>query len=386
MGQDRIGFLAMLPLLAGLAGPAAGAPPAAGVPPSNRFVATPYLQSVTTDGVTVCFETAQPCESRVRFGAGDAMEFEVAAPRPATRHQARLSGLPAGAICAYRVEVPGLPPQAGSFRTAPDGPAAVRIVAWGDNQDSPGRFGPLVRRMLALAPDLAVGLGDLVGWGDIPSHWPRDFLGPAAELLRRVPFFSAHGNHDGEKGFAEVLSQPGNERYFAVTYAGIRLIFLDPRFDEGDPGIRPWGRQHRWIRNELDSDAFRRARFRLVFLHHPPYSEGFWPWYGGEKEVREHLVPLFEAAGVDVVFSGHHHGYERGQWPRDRGVHYVVSGGGGAFQDPFHWRDLPQIEFSRAGRHFLLIEGGPDRLRVTAIDEAGNAFDTFTREAHPDAP
>jgi len=43
--------------------------------------------------------------------------------------------------------------------------------------------------------------------------------------------------------------------------------------------------------------------------------------------VREALTPLFERYGVDIVFNGHHHNYQRSLV---HGVTYIVTGGGGA--------------------------------------------------------
>jgi len=60
-------------------------------------------------------------------------------------------------------------------------------------------------------------------------------------------------------------------------------------------------------------------------MHHPAYT-----WCQGHTEsanVQNYLVPLFEQYGVDMVFYGHCHVYERYV---NNGVQYILSGGGGA--------------------------------------------------------
>ena len=55
------------------------------------------------------------------------------------------------------------------------------------------------------------------------------------------------------------------------------------------------------------------AHWIVVMLHHPPYTKGNHDSDVKQNEirVREKFVPLFEAAGVDLVLSGHSHSYER---------------------------------------------------------------------------
>jgi 3',5'-cyclic AMP phosphodiesterase CpdA len=76
------------------------------------------------------------------------------------------------------------------------------------------------------------------------------------------------------------------------------------------------------------------ARWKFVVFHHPPYTGGA---YQPDERIQRTLVPVFEATGVDIVFNGHDHMYERthpirnGEAAEDGdGVVYVVSGAGGA--------------------------------------------------------
>jgi hypothetical protein len=80
----------------------------------------------------------------------------------------------------------------------------------------------------------------------------------------------------------------------------------------------------------------------------------------------ERLVPLFEAAGVQLVLSGHEHNFQHAVV---NGVHYVVSGAAGKL------RPEPPQAFEAAGTrawaaagHFLLVDADERRLVIRPLD------------------
>lgn len=179
--------------------------------------------------------------------------------------------------------------------------------------------------------------------------------------------------------FSLPISSPGGEQYYAITFGNVRLISLyatniwrvpsleaDARgkYRERDTDLNAperWGYgqhlfgaiakgspQYEWLRQELNSPAFRQARYRIVMVHHPVHSLGdnIVPAYtdpvqtikrdtsGAIQSVRyeyplkddyliRDVVPLLEAAGVQLVFYGHSHLWNRFISPA--GVHYLES-------------------------------------------------------------
>jgi hypothetical protein len=124
----------------------------------------------------------------------------------------------------------------------------------------------------------------------------------------------------------------------------------------------------------------------FVVLHEPPYSSGT---HGSNLEVRQALVPLFEQGGVDVVFAGHDHDYERTVplWQEQtaasdqQGVIYIVSGGGGTpLNNVGHnaW-----TAFSASRYSFVAADVRGCSLTLTAIDDSGQPFDAVTLDKCP---
>ena len=85
----------------------------------------------------------------------------------------------------------------------------------------------------------------------------------------------------------------------------------------------------------------------------------------------------FVAYGVDVVFSGHDHVYER--FAPQKGITYFVSGSAGKLRtdDALPQPGLTAKTFDGA-HHFVLVEVAGDGLSFQAISEAGTTVDSGT--------
>ena len=88
------------------------------------------------------------------------------------------------------------------------------------------------------------------------------------------------------------------------------------------------------------------------------------------------LHSLFKQAGVQLVFNGHDHDYERSQYD---GIYYIVAGGGGAPQGggmdaaPPHPQKCSQVftfEFN-----FVQVDVDGDRLVMTVYNMDGDRID-----------
>lgn len=132
--------------------------------------------------------------------------------------------------------------------------------------------------------------------------------------------------------------------------------------------------QYDWLVDDLTRTT---QPYRFVFFHHTISSCG--P-HGTDTDLRAAWATVFAAHGVQVVFMGHDHGYQRSV-PID-GVVYVTAGGGGA---GLHTWTKPCAEAAAVldatsvpdASHFALVTLAADGATVSAIDRAGNVRDSF---------
>jgi hypothetical protein len=171
--------------------------------------------------------------------------------------------------------------------------------------------------------------------------------------------------------YQEIFSLPENNRagkqYYAESFGDIRLVSLyvtniwrsysltpdtRGRYREREEDLNSkekWGYgqvilgdirkgspQYDWLQEELNSDVFKEAKYKIVMFHHPPHTLGdnivppftdpvpkiqtkpdgkiesvFYEYPIGEDYIIRDLIPLLESAGVNLVFYGHSHLWNR---------------------------------------------------------------------------
>ena len=256
----------------------------------------------------------------------------------------------------------------------PNAADSVKFMAMGDN--GTGETGQYeVAAQMALARQLfpfefAIMLGDNMYGSQKPADFITKFERPYKPLLDAgVQFYAALGNHDAQ---TNRLYRPWNmnaQRYYSFTKQHVRFFVLDS--DALDP------KQQEWIARELQQST---DAWKIVYFHHPLYSSA--GRHGSETDLRRVLEPLFVKYGVDAVFSGHDHVYERIR--PQRGIYYFVSGAAGQLRKG----DLQRSSLTSAGydqdMSFMLVEVGTDTLSIQAISRTGRTVDSATlpRQTH----
>jgi Calcineurin-like phosphoesterase len=348
--------------------------------PAGIMTRGPYLQHADS-GVAVVWYTEPATEGVIRWLRDGETPEEVISPAGlATRHEAVIQPLVPGARYSYRVySHRGLLAAVGgavdfSFR-APE-PGVLRLVVFGDSGlGSPGQYA--VAKAIgaeAAAPDLLMIVGDVIyPPADDASYDPR-FFTPYRTLLPRFPFYAALGNHDYEilagKPFFDVFTLPRNgpaglvpESSYWLERAGVQMIVHDTNQSAAtlrDQAV-PW---HTQVTRQT-------ATFRFVFQHHAMYSSGpaYQEYPAGT--LRSLLGPVYTATGVDVVFNGHDHLYERTK-PID-GVVYVTTGAGGAQLYPrYHTNDFTAAFVNdRYSYTYVEVRGRTLLMRQTDAEDRG---------------
>ena len=205
-------------------------------------------------------------------------------------------------------------------------------------------------------------MGDNLYSGSGPKDYQKKFEVPYKPLLDSgLKFYAALGNHDNtdEKNYKPF--NMGGQRYYTFKPKnGVRVFALDSNYMD-----KP---QLQWLEKELTASG---SDWKICFFHHPLYSSGM---HGSDIQLRDQLEPLFLKYGVDVVFSGHEHFYERIK--PQKGIYYFTSGGAAKLRDgDVKKTDLTAKSFD-SGYHFMLIEITKDTMYFQAISDHGKIVDS----------
>jgi predicted phosphodiesterase len=156
-------------------------------------------------------------------------------------------------------------------------------------------------------------VGDNIYGSERPQDFKKKFEIPYKPLLDAgVTFYAALGNHDDpNQRFYKPFTMNG-ERFYAFTKGNIDFFVLDSNYMDR--------KQLDWFERALKDS---KSDWKMAYFHHPLYSSG--EAHGSEDDLRTVLEPLFLKYGMDVVFAGHEHFYERVK--PQKGIHYFTCGG-----------------------------------------------------------
>ena len=251
--------------------------------------------------------------------------------------------------------------------TLPNEKVSVKFVSIGDTGTGGSPQIELAKVMLDhhnVSPfEFVIMAGDNVYGSEKPKDMKRKFEDVYRPLLDRgVKFYAALGNHDdGDQRFYPLFNMGGKE-YYRFQKSGASFYALNSNdLDK---------RQTEWIEKELAQDD---SKWKIAFFHHPPYSSG--GRHGSSERVRKALEPIFIRYGVDVVFSGHDHIYERIK-PQN-GIQYFVTGAGGKLRrgNVEKGSELTQRAFDD-DLSFLMLEITDGLMHFQAISRTGQTVDS----------
>jgi 3',5'-cyclic AMP phosphodiesterase CpdA len=267
----------------------------------------------------------------------------------------------------------GIAPAQNGAGGLPNRPESVKFAVIGDNgtgekpEYDVGQQMAAARRRFSF--DLVLMLGDNMYGRQQPEDFITKFERPYAPLLEQgVLFYATLGNHDNQNNRNYKAFNMGGERYFTFVKKNVRFFVLDT--NQLDPQQRAW----------LD-DALQRSseEWRICYFHHPLYSDG--GRHGSDVALRVALEPLLVKHGVNVVFSGHDHIYERIK--PQKGITYFVSGSGGELRKgDVHPSSLTAAYFDQ-DQSFMLVEIAGDDLFFQAVSRTGTTVDSGTIHRQP---
>jgi predicted MPP superfamily phosphohydrolase len=261
----------------------------------------------------------------------------------------------AGPLTAQNVRVPN---KDGSVKFAVLGDTGTG----GSEQVTVGRQLAGVRSRLPF--DFAILLGDNLYGRENPRDYNRKFEVPYKPLLDAgVKFYASLGNHDDPNQRMYKHFNMNGERYYTFKPSltnPVRFFALDSNYM--DPA------QLEWLEKELDGSG---SDWKIAFFHHPPYASGM---HGSDEILKGKLEPLFIKYGVNVVFTGHEHFYERIK--PQKGIQYFVMGNSAKLRrGDISPTGLTAFGYDN-GYAFMIVEVDGDQMFFEAINEAGKTIDS----------
>ncbi len=297
----------------------------------------PYLQKAAPTQMTIRWRTDVSSVGRVRYGTDAAnlnqVKDESAAPTSPYDHVITLTGLSAATSYYYSVGSASETLTSGSdftFTTPPVSGTATNTRVW-----VLGDAGTATANQTAVrdafytwtgtrTPNLVLQLGDNAYNTGSDANFTSGMFNIYPTMLRKTPFWSCLGNHETAQATAYVESYPyfdiytlptagdcggvasGTEHYYSFNYGNIHFISLDSM----TASRTSTGAMATWLQSDLSSTT---ATWVICFFHHPPYTKGS---HNSDTEteliqMRQNILPILEAGGVDLVLCGHSHCYER---------------------------------------------------------------------------
>ncbi len=363
---------------------------------SQNFVVEPYLQDVDDSSFTVMWETSMPGKGQVYLATASRHvlrpELQLAASekKDGVLHKLTVEDVSPGELYFYQVasinngDTLRGPVTRLSLPDYAQSPISFTVV--GDNQGHVDCWEHICQLMLEETPNFVIHVGDMVSYGHNKDDWTDEFLRQANMLFSHVPVYPAIGNHEmNDEKYYQYFAHTYDDAFYSIKKGNLRVIFVDTNKDILEGSFR----YHRLEQTLANC----KEQWKIVVHHHPLFTSDVASYRSSLQAVSDkgdpnlfQLKKLYEDYGVDLVLSGHVHGYER-SFPisknhidNENGVTYVITAGGGGGLNP---KPTYKEWFSREIKlqhNFLNIRVLGNKLTLEAIDTSRIVFDSWTKE------
>ena len=416
---------------------------------SPVVVRGPYLQRLSSTEVTIRWRTDVPVDGRIRLGPSPASLAEHPGGTSAQMdHAVTVTGLSPDTTYFYAIATPGDVLAGGDaehrFVTAPvpgvRHPTRFWVLGDAGHGMREGSFAPDVRDAMTVwtsanplagrpGPDHLLMLGDNAYPKGTDEDYQKALFDTHGPLLRRMPVWPALGNHDVDSpgynedaqtgAYFDIFTLPSRgeaggvaserESYYSFDIANVHVVVLNtvhpPYLSSREKGNAMLA----WLERDLAATS---QEWIIAYWHYPPYGKATYDSdvISGLRKPRENLLPALEAAGVDLVLTGHNHYYARsfplhGAYglastnaahildhgdgrPAGSGAYtfpigerrtvYMVAGGASSVLAPEKLGHHPVMYTEQIIPGSVIIDVDGRRLDARFIDHAGAVRDSFT--------
>ncbi|MDX2306532.1 MAG: metallophosphoesterase [Microscillaceae bacterium] len=337
-----------------------------------HYNAGPYLNFATQTSINIVWETDRPAKAVVEYGKSLPLTEKKEISNFALIQEITLDNLNPETPYYYQIKSiaqDGKEINSGvlTFGTAVQHESAFSFCILGDTESRPHINSRLAKLIWEERPNFMLHLGDVTD-GGVQNHkfeWNQEYFTGITQVASRIPMFPVAGNGESDLYWYKRYHRlPEPESYYTYTFGNARFFMLN---SNEAAELKKGGVQYEWLRTQL---AQSKATWKFVTHHHCPISsdeDDFGNTWEGKKSTQgdprfDDLKRLYEEFGVDVVFYGHVHAYER-SWPikegkinKTDGVIYIMSGGAGGHLEDFAPTHSWFSSKTQRGNHFCKVD------------------------------
>ena len=357
----------------------------------------PYLQNAAGNAMTVMWITDHNATATVEFGLPGGPLKTIFSSHDGLIdsneriHKVELSGLSPGTVYRYRAvsrDILDFGPYKVSFgesassgfqefRTFDPRKRSFSFLVFNDIHDKPATLTEMLKAAGDRPYDFALLNGDTLSDIEGEDQVVSMLNAAVSAFASRIPLFWARGNHETRGRFARqfsaYLDSPNGRYFYSFDHGPAHFIVLDTGEDKTDSspeysGLVDFAAYRReeadWLKAEVKTESFRRAKYRVVFAH-MPFPAGRRgvqanqpnPFTGMEDDFQSFGATL-EEAGIDMMISGHTHSAGIVDPEAGRHGYPIVRGGGPNGQ----------------GRTVIRVDVEEDALRAVILRPDGTVF------------
>lgn len=302
-----------------------------------------------------------------------------------------LSSLTPGTAYEYQIGGGEAWSEVATFKTVSSDNDKTRFFALGDIQDDDTtNIERVVSKLSETEFDFGIQTGDAVDDATAYSHWNDITNLFGVDRFGSTDMIHVLGNHeyagdanaDAATNYFNLptAAKPGS--YYSLTYGDVYLAVVNYT------GTAP---QLKEAMDWLAKDAAQsNATWKVLLMHQPAYYTNN---FGGNAEIYNTVPDVCEAAGIDVVFSGHDHSAARtnpllnDEIDEENGVYYYICGSSGeksyaiTSQDKFDYSKIFKLVTDDFTATYLTVAADKDEMTIDYYDIDRGLLDTVTIES-----
>ncbi len=277
-----------------------------------------------------------------------------------------------------------------TYNTAPAS-STFSFAALGDCRTTPSILTAVSDFVTARHPALCLFNGDLTLSGVSASEY-NTFFTAASNFLEQNLVLHAEGNHDASSPvtFSNLWDLPinnGTNLYYSVRHANTLFITINS-CNPSDANMRTW------LHNTLAAAAADTTiAWKVVSFHHPFFNVG--AHQGDMDAYRSTIWKEFDDHGVDMVFNGHDHNYQRskpinlnvsssapvtnfGSGPTEGRLEIISGGAGASLYSRGSSADAWAMNIFNSTYNYVYCDVQGCTAKITAYSSSNAIIDTVT--------